>query len=136
MVANCLSCPAIVSELNSVVLGIDYAAVATAQMQDADCRASRTASRLFPFTIQGSEQHLFCDIPTGHPRPLVPLVFQCQVFNTIHGLVHSGQKSVVKLVTQKFIWHGLKDKLANGPKNAWLANILKFKHIHVHPCLG
>ena len=120
--SNCLSLPAIVSELNNVVLGIDYAAMAITQAQDADCRASRTAITgltTVPFPIQGSEQQILCDISTGQPRPLVPLVFQRQVRDTIHGLAHPGQKSTVKLVAQNFLWQAFKkkNKLANGPRN-------------------
>ena len=111
VVADCLSRPASVFELTNVTLGIDYAAMATAQTQDPDCHASRTALtglKIVLIPIQGSEQLLLCDTSTGQPRPLVPRDFQRQVFDTIHSLAHPGRKSTIKLVTQKFVWHGLK----------------------------
>ena len=46
------------------------------------------------------------------PRPLVPRSFQRQVFETIHNLAHPSRKSTVKLVSQKFVWHGLKKQVS------------------------
>ena len=152
VVAECLSRPASAIELTNVTLGIDYAAMATAQTQDPDCRASRTAItglKVVLISIQGSEQQLLCDTSTGQPRPLVPRDFQRQVFDTIHSLAHPGRKSTVKLVTQTFVWHGLKKQVSQWAKeclpcqqskntNAYTCTCVKdncthkrFTHIHI-----
>ena len=119
VVADCLSRPSSAIELTNVTLGIDYAAMATAQTQVPDCRALRTAItglRIVLIPIQGSEQHLLCDTSTGQPRPLASRDFQRQVFYTIHSLAHPVRKSTVKLVTQKFIWHSLKKQVSQWAK--------------------
>ena len=79
IVADCLSR----ATLNSVVLGIDYAAMACAQADDPNVKAfptSITSLQIQPFQIDNSTTPLLCDVSTGHPRPLVPNSFQRQVF--------------------------------------------------------
>ena len=85
IVADCLSR----ATLNSVVLGIDYAAMACAQADDPNCKAfptSITSLQIQPFQMDNSTTLLLCDVSTGHPRPLVPNSFQRQVFEAIHNL--------------------------------------------------
>ena len=136
VVVDCLSRPASVFELTNVTLGIDYAAMATAQTQDPDCRASRTAitgPKIVLISIQGSEQQLLCNTSTGQPRPLVPGDFQRQVFDTIHSLAHPDRKSTVKLLTQKFVWHGLKKQVSQWVKECLACQQSKIQtHIRAH----
>ncbi|GFR95202.1 Pol polyprotein [Elysia marginata] len=128
VVADCLSRAAI----SNVVVGIDYAAIANAQTEDADVKAFRTAVtglRIVPFQIHNT--NLLCDVSTGIPRPLVPRSFQSQVFDIIHNLAYPSRKSTVKLVSQKFVWHGLKKQV-----NQWTKECLACKkskiQTHVH----
>ena len=59
---------------------------------------------------------LLCDISTGTPRPIVPQEFRRQVFDLIHGLAHPGRKSTQKLISEKFVWHGLKKEVTQWAK--------------------
>ena len=52
---------------------------------------------------------LLCDISAGLPRPVVPSVFCRQVFDIIHNLAHPGKKTTHRLISGKFVWHGLKN---------------------------
>ena len=61
--------------IDDVQLGIDYAAMAAAQQQDAEVQAYRTSTPSFqlediPFGTQGVT--LLCDVSTGHARLIVP----------------------------------------------------------------
>ncbi|GFO49327.1 Pol polyprotein [Plakobranchus ocellatus] len=128
VVADCLSRAA----LSNVVLGIDYDAMAKAQTEDKDVNAFPTAItglRIMPFQINNST--LLCDVSTGHPRPLVPRSFQRHVFATIHNLAHPGKKATVKLVSQRFVWHGLKKQVNQWTKECLACQQSKIQS-HVH----
>ncbi|KAK3797489.1 hypothetical protein RRG08_040971 [Elysia crispata] len=96
------------NNLDNFVLGIDYAAMARAQTQDTDVQAFQTAITGLTIQIHNSGPVLLCDVSSGHPRSIVPRTFQRQVFEAIHNLAHPGRKSTVKLVANKFVWHGVK----------------------------
>ncbi|CAL9689822.1 unnamed protein product [Knipowitschia caucasica] len=69
---------------------------------------SDTGLQLGKVAVGASGVRLWCDPSTGQPRPLVPASWQRSVFETIHGLSHPGRKASVRLVSQKFVWRGLK----------------------------
>ncbi|GFN78983.1 Pol polyprotein [Plakobranchus ocellatus] len=128
VVADCLSRAA----LSNVDLGIDYDAMAKAQTEDKNVKAFPTAItglRIMPFQINNST--LLCDVSTGHPRPLVPRSFQRHVFATIHNLAHPGKKATVKLVSQRFVWHGLKKQVNQWAKECLACQQSKIQS-HVH----
>lgn len=115
VVADCLSR----TTLNNVVLGIDFVAMAKAQTTDENVQMLQTATtglQIMRIPIHDSGPELLCDVSTGHPRPIVPQKFQRHVFEVIHNLAHPGRKSTVRLVTQKFVWHGLKKQVNNWTK--------------------
>ena len=127
VVADCLSRAA----LSNDVLGVDYVAMANVRTEDSNVKAFPTAItdlEIIPFQVHNTP--LLCHISIGIPRPLVPCSFQRQVFDIIHNLAHPSRKSTVKLVSQKFVWHGLKNKLTNGPRNVSHANNLKSRHMY------
>ncbi|GFO11984.1 Pol polyprotein [Plakobranchus ocellatus] len=112
VVADCLS--RAVTDINAVSLGIDYTAMAAAQTSSADVQAYNKALTNLQITStklndQGPE--LLCDISTGRARPIVPPDFRRSVFEAVHNLSHPGVKATVKLVSEKFVWHGLRRRL-------------------------
>jgi hypothetical protein len=57
-----------------------------------------------------------CNVSTGVARPVVPETWRRRVFDTFHSLSHPGARTTKKLVSSKFIWHGLGRKNHNmGP---------------------
>ena len=128
VVADCLSRAA----LSNVILGIDYGAMAAEQAEDPEVKTFQTAItglQIRPYQIHNST--LLCDISTGLPRPLVPRSFQRQVFETIHNLAHPSRKSTVKLVSQKFAWHGLKKQVSQWTQDCLACQKSKIQS-HVH----
>ena len=61
---------------------------------------------------------------------MVPRRFQRQVFETIHNLAHPSRQSTLKLVAQKFIWRGLKNRSSNGHKNVYRVRNLRSIHTY------
>ena len=108
--------------------------MACAQADDPNVKAfptSITSLQIQPFQIDNSTTPLLCDVSTGHPRPLVPTSFQRQVFEAIHNLAHPGRKSTVRLVSQKFVWHGLKKQVSQWTKECLACQSSKIQS-HVH----
>ena len=106
IVADCLSRTV---PINNVVLSIDYEAMAKEQAQNAEVHTFHTAVtglKVVSILCHNTGPDLLCDVSIGNPKPNVP--FQHHIFKTIHNLAHSGQKSTIKLVLQKFVWHSLK----------------------------
>ena len=44
---------------------------------------------------------------TQQPRPCIHTPFRRQVFDTLHGLSHTGAKATVHLVSHRFVWPGV-----------------------------
>ncbi|GFO14024.1 Pol polyprotein [Plakobranchus ocellatus] len=98
--------------------------MAKAQEKDRDIQAFPTAItglHIVPYQIHNST--LLCDVSTGLPRPLVPQTFQRRVFESIHNLAHPSRKSTVKLVSQRFVCHGLKNRTSRSPEVIPLSGI-------------
>ncbi|GFO17351.1 Pol polyprotein [Plakobranchus ocellatus] len=98
--------------------------MAAAQTSSADVHAYNTALTNLQITStklndQGPE-HLCC-ISTGRARPIVPPDFRRSVFEAVpqwavHNLSHPGVKATVKLVSEKFVWHGLRRQVSTWVK--------------------
>ena len=63
-------------------------------------------------STQGGEQ-LWCDISTGHRRPLVPLSWRRKVFMAVHTLAHPGIRASRRLLSTRFIWKGMASDVGN-----------------------
>lgn len=117
VVADCLS--RAVTTTNAVSLGIDYTAMAAAQHSSADIQANKTALttlQIIKTKLSDQGPELLCDVSTGRPRPIVPPDFRRAVFEAIHNLSHPGVKATVKLVAERFVWHGLRRQIGTWVK--------------------
>ena len=57
--------------------------------------------------MSNGQQKLLCDVATGVPRPLVSAAMRREVFDLVHGLSHPGTTATVKIMKNKFVWHGI-----------------------------
>ncbi|XP_066967355.1 uncharacterized protein [Macrobrachium rosenbergii] len=57
--------------------------------------------------LASSNTTLLCDTSTGRPHPLVPTSRRRQVFDIVHGLFHPSGRTMARLMTNKFVWHGI-----------------------------
>jgi cleavage and polyadenylation specificity factor subunit 1 len=95
-------------QINSITLGLDYHAMATAQIEDLETNAYRTAITGLQWQdVDIGGATLLCDVSTGRPRPLVPRLFRRRVFDLIHGISHPGIRTTQKLISSKFVWHSM-----------------------------
>lgn len=96
------------NEVQSVVLGIDYASMAEAQAADPETASYRTSiTSLMWQDVKFGDFSLLCDVSTGRPRPLVPREFRRPVFDAIHSLSHPSARSSLKMVKARFVWHSI-----------------------------
>ena len=96
--------------INAVQPGLDYQAMASAQADDPDVQAYRmaiTSLRFKDVPFANGTSTLLCDVSTGVPRPVVPEAWRRLVFDTVHSLSHPGARTTKRLVSRKFVWHGL-----------------------------
>ncbi|KAK3752626.1 hypothetical protein RRG08_008769 [Elysia crispata] len=110
---------AVLEQFNKVSLGIDYIAMARAQAASIDVQAYKTAFTCLEITNtrlneQGPE--LVCDVSRGRPRPIIPPDFRRTVFDVVHNLSHPGVKATVKMVSEKFVWHGMRKQVSRWVK--------------------
>ena len=61
-----------------------------------------------PVDIHGSKKKLMVDVSRGNCRPLVPVPFPKEVFNALHSLSHPGGKASQKLVSERYVWTGMR----------------------------
>ncbi|KAK3797416.1 hypothetical protein RRG08_035863 [Elysia crispata] len=63
-----------------------------------------------PSTVKGLQEFFL-----GRPRPIVPPDFRRTVFDVVHNLSHSGVKATVKIISDKFVWHGMRKQSQASP---------------------
>ena len=116
-------------EINSVHLGISYKELADAQCSDPETAASRTSITKLKWEDLPLDDNttLLCDVSTGRPRPFIPRSKRRQVFDMIHGLSHPSGRSTAKLLTERFVWHGI-----NKDARTWARNCIACQTSKVH----
>lgn len=62
--------------------------------------------------VSGSNEKIWCDISTGHVRPIVPPACRKNVMEAIHGLSHPGNKASQKLISERFVWPRMRHDVA------------------------
>ena len=90
--------------------------MATAQQNDQEMAAYRTA--ISGLTLQDvqfgpTDATLLCDVSTGQSMPFVPAAFRRTVFDAIHGLFHPSIRTTQKLLTDRYVWHGIRKQVSS-----------------------
>ncbi|XP_072115699.1 uncharacterized protein [Mobula birostris] len=99
--------------------GVDYAALAEAQEADDEIPSYRTAVsglQLQDLPVGPGERTLLCDAATSQPHPVVPAAWHQRVFESIHNLEHPSIRTTVRLVSNRFVWHGLRKQVKEWAK--------------------
>ena len=86
---------------------VDFAAMAKTQATDPQIyflQSSSTSTLVVKAVpLANSSDSLYCDMSTGTQRPLVPLPWRRIVFDSLHGLSHSGRRAIQKLIASRFV---------------------------------
>ena len=125
-VADALSRAAI----KEIRLGIDYGRMAELQGRDPETTAYRkaiTALKWEEIDVGSRQCRLLCNTSTGIPRPLVPTEMRKEVYDLVHGLSHPGTSASVRIMTSKFVWHGIAKDV-----RAWARGCIECQTAKVH----
>jgi len=129
-VADALS-RATIGAVHSLLPGVDYDALATAQREDDELPAYRTAISgldLQDIPCGAGGNTVLCDVSTGQPRPIVPVSWRRRVFDTVHGLSHPSVRATRTLIASKFVWHGLNKQVAHWARTCIRCQTAKIHH--------
>lgn len=98
-----------IEELSTVPL--DYQSLACAQETDdelQDLLKNGTTLKIKKVRTTQANLPVYCDVSTGISRPFITKTFRRQAYEAIHNLSHPGGKATVRLVTEKFVWPGVR----------------------------
>ena len=93
---------------------MDYQALANDQALDQDVQDYRTAISnldLADVSFANGAFTVLCDVSTPSARPILPEGWRRKVFDTFHALSHPGARTTLRLISNKFIWHGLRKQV-------------------------
>lgn len=114
----------LLSRITSIDRIIDYERIAIAQQNDVeiqhlltDANNETTGIKLKLLNVPGCKAQLFCDTSTQTIRPYIPKDFRQQILSNTHNLSHPGVRATTKLMTDRFIWSGIRKDTANFVKN-------------------
>ena len=116
--------------VNAIQPGVDYRAMSTAQQDDPDIQYYRSAItnlRLKDVPFEEGNFTLLCDVSTGRARPIVPEAWRRRVFDSIHSLSHPGARTTKRIVSSKFVWHGLAKQVVD-----WARTCISCQRAKVH----
>lgn len=139
------------SRINEINLPIDYQSLASEQETDAELKDlihNGSSLKLKKIRLPEAGVEVYCDIASG-TRPFLTKRFRKQAFNTLHGLSHPGGKATVRLVTERYVWPGIRrdcrqwakeceacqrskvSRHTSAPLTAFQTPSARFRHIHI-----
>lgn len=83
--------------------------------------------RLEKRQIPGSRISLYCDVSTATSRPFVPKIYRKRVFDSLHSLSHPGGNASTKLVTERFVWPGIRKDCKD-----WARGCVACQQVKIH----
>ena len=87
--------------------GIDLLELAKAQQSCAEVALLRTNSSLLLEDVPVGYLTICCDTSGARRQPLIHLIWQRRVFDTIHSLAHPGIRATRRLLAARFVWKGM-----------------------------
>lgn len=99
------------SRIDEITQPIDLEKLAQSQLEDPELQEllhSDTSLRLKKLKLPGTRAELYCDDGDRTLRPYVTKEMRKQVFQSLHSLSHPGANASIKLVTDRYVWPGIK----------------------------
>lgn len=99
------------SRVEEIVQPVDYYKLASCQQSDGELKQllqGGTSLRLERVKVPGLNVELYCDTSSPQPRPYVPMELRQQVVESLHSLSHPGSSATAKMVTDRYVWPGIR----------------------------
>lgn len=88
---------------------LDSDSLAASQATDTELRnLIKTGSSLKLQKVAFGNTKLFCDVSGPVQRPFITSEFRKSIFNSIHGLSHPSVRTTIKMVTERYVWPGIR----------------------------
>ena len=58
-----------------------------------------------------------CDVSTGVPRPIVPLLLRRKLFNLLHSVSHPGIRGSRRLISSRFVWPKMSTEIGSWARS-------------------
>ncbi|XP_068237124.1 uncharacterized protein [Palaemon carinicauda] len=98
-------------EIDAIHLGIDYANLSSEQRTDLEAQDHLTgpyALKITAIPLGPAGVTILYDNSTGRPCPWIPASCRRKIFDIIHGLSHPSGPTTTRLLSENFIWPGIK----------------------------
>lgn len=101
---------------------INYKRIAELQRDDPEIKQImngeiKKSLKLKQMLSNDSTHPIFCDISTNKIRPYIPKQYRQEILYKIHGIAHPGNRGTTKLMTERFVWCGIKKDCTQFTKN-------------------
>lgn len=130
---------------------VDYQSLAREQETDAelqDLLQNGSNLKLKKIKLPEAAVEVYCDV-ASRTRPFLVKQFRKQAFHTLHDLSHPGGKATVRLVSERYVWPGIRrdcrqwakeceacqrskvSRHTSAPLTAFETPSARFRHIHM-----
>lgn len=97
------------SRADAITDGLDLHTLAVSQATNTELlNLLKTGSSLKLQKVAFGTTKLFCDVSGSVQRPFITSEFRKSVFNSLHGLSHPSARNTIRLVTERYVWPGIK----------------------------
>lgn len=101
---------------------IDFEVLAEAQASDQQLQSyirdkEGNSLKIKLLNVPNSTVKIQCDISQEMLRPIVPTSFRQIIMRKLHGLSHPGTRATVKMITQRYVWPGIRKDCAKFVRN-------------------
>lgn len=96
--------------------GIDLEDLASAQATDEELLGllndpASSSLQIRKCKLPMTTAEIYCDTSNDNFRPFVPATYRKKVFDAIHGLSHPSARSTIRLVSERFVWPGMRKEV-------------------------
>lgn len=126
------------SRVEEIVQPVNLEALAKSQITDPELKQlmdGETSLVLRKVALPGTNTELYCDFNGQNLRPYVTTPMRRQIFESLHSLSHPGANATMKLITQRFVWPGIKKDCREWAKTCQECQRSKITR-HVSSSLG
>ena len=108
---------------------INLEALAAAQQSEVNSEQLRqnTSLKISILPLPTSSGDIICDTTLSHPRPIVPDSWRRKIFDILHNIAHPGIRATAKLITDRYVWHGMQKDI-----RLWARSCLQCQRSKIH----
>lgn len=112
----------LLSRIEEIKTPIDYNQLADLQASDDELQKfvnnppTDSSLQIKQIVLPNSTKSIYCDVSTKQVRPFIVKQLRQQAFDSIHQLAHPGSRASIKLITERFVWPGMKADISQMVK--------------------